>query len=399
MVSRPFARQSKKNGEEELDPEGTEEPPQFFSNDLRRVGLSDDADQPDDAIEPDDAVRPERMIVRQIPAAPLPEQAEAGWYPDPTEPGMMLYWDGFHMTGQAMHANPTVPPTGSEADRTSIVAASGNDQDAAPILPSSVQAGPTPGIPTATSLDLEDPRPGQPAATGVTWTAMRDMDEGKSEADAEESGAEPVDSSAGDPDQVDQAPGPELVSPEEPRGQEGVDEIRNWAEETERAVVRAQKTDTPEAWQEAAEVAAVVSQMAQIMQAAADTARVAAQTAKAASEAADASRVAEQKAADANQAVQETTKAAREAAEAADVAKRAAAEAKQTAEQASQVAPRLAEAAKAAAQAAADAEHQAQGLKEIVTKARTANTAAAWSEALGLSAARGNTDPGLRSAS
>jgi hypothetical protein len=429
MVPRPFARQSKKSGAEEIDPDGTEEPPQFFSSDPRPVES------------PADAPRPDRMIVREVPAAPLPDHAEAGWYPDPTEAGMMLYWDGFHMTGQAMRADPAVPqaervaagtpvpetvdtdapneapinpdpptagvhaPPRSPAPVDELVPDTGDDEGPAPIPPSSVQVGPAPSVPPAVGVASPDPggtSTEQPESKGETWTAMRKIGEAKADGEVDEVSEEPAVAIADEKDRVDQhASGPQLVSPaqsvspESPPDEKEGDEARDWATETERAVARARETGTPGAWQEAAQVAVVVSEMAQTMQAAADTALVAAQTAAASREAAEAAKAADQKAADANQAVEQTTKAAREAAEAAKAAEQAAADARQAAEQSSRAAPRFAEAATAAAREAADAERKAQGLKEIVARAGTDNTAAAWSEALGLAAAATETEQGL----
>ena len=169
------------------------------------------------------------------------------------------------------------------------------------------------------------------------------------------------------------------------------DEAANWAEQTEKAVTKAKDLGTPDAWQEAARVAAVVAEVAQTMQAAADATQAAGQTAKEAEDAAERARAAARQASEARQSAERTAKAAREAAEAAKVAERAAADAKEAAALSAQEAPKLAEAARVAAQAAAGAGRKAQGLDEIVVKASTANTPEAWSEALKLSAGPGAT--------
>jgi len=175
------------------------------------------------------------------------------------------------------------------------------------------------------------------------------------------------------------------------RSQGAADEATSWAEQTERAVTKAKALGTPEAWQEAARVAAVVAEVAQTMQAAADATQVAGQTAKEAEDAAERAKAAARQASDARQSAERTARAAQEAAEAAKVAERTAAEAKVAADQSAQEAPKLAEAARAAAQAAAGAGRKAQGLEEIVAKASTANTPEAWTEALRLSAEPGAT--------
>jgi len=163
------------------------------------------------------------------------------------------------------------------------------------------------------------------------------------------------------------------------------DEANHWAEETTRAVAKAKAIGTPEAWQEAAKVAVVLSELAFTMQTSVAAKQVSEQREQSARHATERARIAAQTAVDANRSAQQTTQAAREAAEAAKVAERAAAEARAAAEQADQAVPQLAEAARVAEQAAAEAEHKAQRLAEIVARASTANTPAAWNQALKLS--------------
>ena len=45
-----------------------------------------------------------------------PVQGDPGWYPDAAEPGLMRYWDGFHMTGQTVRLNPPPPAPTPQAD-------------------------------------------------------------------------------------------------------------------------------------------------------------------------------------------------------------------------------------------------------------------------------------------
>ena len=168
------------------------------------------------------------------------------------------------------------------------------------------------------------------------------------------------------------------------QGNETPDGVNNLGKDAELAVARALSVDTPEAWQQAGNVAAVVADMAQTMQAAADAKQTATQTAKAADEAAEAARAAAQTAADAKQAAERMAKAAEDAAEAARAAAQTAVEAKKAAARTAEAAPKVAESAEVASQTAAVAKQKAQALEQVVATARSANTPAAWSEALGL---------------
>jgi hypothetical protein len=159
------------------------------------------------------------------------------------------------------------------------------------------------------------------------------------------------------------------------------DIANHWAEETEKTVARAESLGTPEAWQDAARAAGVVTDMAQVMRAAADTAQTAARMERAARDAERRAETAALKAEESRQAVQKTAQVAAEAAKAAKEAAHAAAKAKQIAEQTAQEAPELAEAAEVAGRAAAEARRRARAIEEIVAKARTANTPGAWSKA------------------
>ena len=155
----------------------------------------------------------------------------------------------------------------------------------------------------------------------------------------------------------------------------------HWAEETEKTVARAESLDTPEAWQDVARAAGVVTDMAQVMRAAADTSQTAARMERAARDAERRAETARLKAEESRQAVQKTAQVASEAAKAAKEAAHAAAKAKQIAEQNAQEAPELAEAAELAGRAAAEARRRARAIEEIVAKARAADTPGAWSKA------------------
>jgi len=159
-------------------------------------------------------------------------------------------------------------------------------------------------------------------------------------------------------------------------------EATSWAEQTEQAVARATAAGTPETWQEAARVAAVVAEMAQTMQVAAGAAQVASQREEAARRAAEQAEAAARKAADAKRDAEQAARAAEQTAAAAKRAEQAAAETKREADRTAEEAPKLDQAAKVAAQASADAHRKAQSLEGIVAAASSANTPAAWSEAL-----------------
>jgi chromosome segregation ATPase len=194
----------------------------------------------------------------------------------------------------------------------------------------------------------------------------------------------PVDGGSGPEataDPVKATSAPEPVETSGPSAQTVTDQTNGWAERTERAVTKAQATGTPEAWEEAAKAAAVVSEMAQTMQTAADIRQSAEQMERAAEEAQRRAVEAQEAAEEAQRAVQETAKAAHEAEQAAEVAARKAAEAKQKAEQVAEATPRMAERAKEASQAAAGAKRRAQLVEEIVARAHQADTPVAWSEA------------------
>jgi hypothetical protein len=389
MALRPSQRQPKKTSEEEAAPDGLDQIDQFFSNDPRP-----DHPSPDDA-------RPDEAAVPQIPAVTMPDHSGAGWYPDATDPRVMRYWDGSHLTGQTMQVEPTEPrgdePAESAPDTATVefegssineaswftdpqaagrpqtapfvgespAGVGHNEEGVATPPPSSGQLTPGPGVPPAvavTSLNPDHGPPELPVSKGETWTAMR-----------------------GDGGNL-RAPLGKVDSREAPPSHAGADVTGNWAEKTEQAVARARAAGTPEAWQAAAQAAVVVSELARTMEAEVSALQAAEQTGKAAQEAEEAAKVAAQAAADAKQTVQRTVAAAHEAEEAAKVAAQAAADAKQTAEQTAQAAPQVAEVARVAAQVAADAKHKAEGLEAIVATARAADTPAAWSEALGLAA-------------
>ncbi len=455
MGLRPFARHPKQKVERgETTPEGLNQVAQFFSGDLH----------PED---PAAAVgQPDQQLAQQVPSVVLEQHRGAGWYPDAADPGMMRYWDGFHLTGQVMHVHARAgeadakAPTATTADAEAPTATTADaeepsvnssgraigtratDQRAtdkpaidkpsidkpsidkpfsdlratdllAPFGSSLASAGetrpvaersekgadPTPpsvgvnsplGAPPAAETNSIEPRhsPTAPSAdrshNGTAALGLEDT-----EADDEETrggSAVAPDGFAGHDRGNQDSTVPTGGSSGKPGRREGAeDEAGHWAEQTERAVARARELGTPDAWKEAAQVALVVSEMAQIMQAAAEASQVAEDMDQAARVAAEEAEAAAQTASKAERSAKETAQAAQEAAEAAKAADQAADHAKRTAEVAAEAAPRLAEVAAVAAEAAAGAEHKARNLDEIVSRACTANTPAAWSEALSLS--------------
>jgi hypothetical protein len=420
MGLRPFSRHSKESAEE-TPSNGSNDVAPFFSTALR----------PADAAA--EAVRPNQVPAQEVPTVVLEEHGGAGWYPDATDPGLMRYWDGFHLTGQVMHvharageAEAAAPATAAvEADDSSVNAeppasdapAAGTrvtDVRATDLLapfpsqfvaldepgpfggggrsveqpPSSVPAAPVADASSAdvvASVDSDDSPPARSEDIGESGAGVSGGGQAEVGDEGEGTGNDLAVAGFKNSDRRQESAFSSIDSLARPSSQGGADRAGNWAEEAERAVQKAKELGTPQAWQEAAEVAAVVSEMAQIMRVAAEATRVADQMGRSAKDAAQRADLAAQKASDANQSAQRTAKAAREAAEEAKMADEAAVAAKQAAEQTAEAAPKLAEQAKVAAQTAAEADGKARGLEAIVAKACNSNTPAAWSEALRLS--------------
>jgi hypothetical protein len=361
--------------------------------------------------------------VPQIPVVASQDPNEPGWYPDTTDSGLMRYWDGFHFTGQAKRASspsssttdaqegaqvaapPTndLPSTDSDTNisgvdastRSQLVPGVGESAGTAgpseshgptspittwpPLYVAESSAPPRQSLSVASDSDLEST-----VATSSIWLTPGETE---SETEEDETVEAHVVAQAND-DSVSDRDGHrgEENLMDSSFGQSASDGVSNWGKDTEQAVARALTVDTPEAWQEAAHVAAVVSEMAQTMQSAADAKQTERETTKAAEEAAEAARLAAQTATEAKETAERMAKAAEEAAEAARVAAQTAVEAKEAAERSALVAPEVAEMAAVASRAAADAKQKAQALEQVVANARAANTPAAWSEALGLTA-------------
>jgi hypothetical protein len=170
----------------------------------------------------------------------------------------------------------------------------------------------------------------------------------------------------------------------------------NWAEQTEIAISKALATNTPEAWGQAAQAAATLSDIAQTMQVAAHFHETAQRCVRAAQEASEraqgAARLAEEtrqvaleaarSAEIAKQRSEAAALAARQAAEAAQLAQREALEKERLAQQAAGTIPEAARSAQDAARVAADAMRRTQDIEQIVNEARVAGTHEAWSKAL-----------------
>jgi Protein of unknown function (DUF2510) len=442
MALRPFARHQKRKADDETTPSAADEFAQFFSNDPR-------PDDPSDT----GAAAPAPEVV--APAVTMEEQSAAGWYPDTKDPGLMRYWDGFHLTGQTMRVGPPPPVAAEPAEPVEAAEAAVEAPTPPPVVPATAVIPTNPsGPPARFATDLLAPdvpqapllgsrlltdtaadkvaaaEPPQPAPAFQPMVSKTAADEPVTavEEDAPEvtpvavapiaAAPAPVAAVAAPPvapavapavsPPVAPAAAPAAVESDsdeeatedttedtptasesaaqahptpEPPTVKTPDQTHNWAERTEQAVTKAQASGTPEAWQEAAQAAAVVSEMAQTMQTAADIRQSAEQLERAAEEAQHRADEAQEAAAEAQRTVQETGRAAREAADAAEAATRKAEEAKGKAEQAAEATPRVAERAKDAAQASAAAKRRAQLVEEIVARAHQADTPEAWSEA------------------
>ncbi len=396
MASRPFARRHKDGGKE-ADFHAPNVIEEFFAAEPAAEGSSATEGSP-----PDEA-RGSLVVAPQVPDATpevqLPDDAQAGWYPDATNPGLMRYWDGFHLTGQVLH----VHARAGDADEAEAAAKSrqddrgstgsltstdrpapaqsigtpfgqpraltggggkvtGGSPPSAP-LPADAATKPTPAA--AATSNPARPFPRQLGDNGATRTAAHRPGQVKGPEDGGATGSlvaalgqddAGVEDDKDDNGGLDDAATRRADSAGRSTSAQGDDEIRNWAAMTETAVARAKAVGTPEAWKQAAQAAIVVSEMAQTMQVAAEATQLAQQKTRAAEEAEREARVATQAETEAKEVVRETSKAAQAAADA----------------------------AKVAVQGATEAEQRAQELKDIVATAHEVNTPEAWRKALQL---------------
>jgi hypothetical protein len=408
MAPRPFARHQKESAEEKPPSKGANGVAQFFLSDPRPDVQAPESPEspgsPESAQSVED-VRPDQAPSEQVPSIVLEDHAGAGWYPDSVDPGLMRYWDGFHLTGQVMHVHARVGEAGATAPARAtpgVDEPSGADRSSThspvratdPVAPASSQFTPPhelrsvasggqvpafppppsvgfdPGAGTESALNRsvapEQSRREQPVDPNDVFSAVRGIGMAEDETDDDGTddtdGTDETDETGGSG--ADQAPdasvsgasesenghrfgvAPPATGSSRPMGSQGPeDETGFWVQETERAVAKARSVGTPQAWQEASRAAVVVSEMAQTMQAAADAAQEAAAMDRAAQEAAERADVAARKASDANQSVQRTAQAAEGAAEAARVAEQEAVEARRAAAEAKQTAEETAQAA------------------------------------------------------
>jgi hypothetical protein len=448
MAPRPFSRHQKESAEESA-PNEANVVAQFFADFPR----SDDP-----AAVAGGGAQPNAMPSEQVPSEPVPSEpvpsvvledhAGAGWYPDATDPGLMRYWDGFHLTGQVMHvharqgearpdaAAPATARVGApltvvespDVDETPAVDETPdvNDPSTGAAIRATDLLAPTPSHPARSAFPPPPPAGGAPASgaqpavitpldfkrsgaepqvepddafAAVRGIGLADAESNETERD-ERRGALVTGATETADRGANNAVVPATPSSGRASSRAAEDQAGHWAEETGRAVAEARALGTPQAWQEASRIAIVVSELARTMQSATDAAQEAARLDQVAREAAQRADAAAQKASNANLSVEQASKAAEAAAEAARVAeqkateaRQAAAAARQTAEEMAQAAPKFAEEARMAAEAATRAEQKRQGLEKIVARASTANTPAAWTEALKLSSDAMGSDP------
>jgi hypothetical protein len=284
---------------------------------------------------------PVTMIEPTGQAEQAPKHTVAGWYPDDSDPTLLRYWDGHHLTGQTMRVDPA---TADEEE------------------------------PTEPALSPQGDTAERSTRTNEIWTELQSNGD---------SNPATVGDTAHDETAAQEAVSVAAVTAD---GHTPVDMADQWAERTAQTVARARTTSTPEAWREVVSVAAVVSELAQTMMVAASAAQVSKEASRVAEKARSDAEAADEAAAAARQASQQATTKAQEAQDAAKTAARAASDAMQAAQQAEQEAPEAAEAAETAAREAANAKATFEELEGIVAGAQAADTPEAWTEAHRLAA-------------
>ena len=303
------------------------------------------------------------------------EQAAAAWFPDPNDPNAIRFWDGSRWTELV---TPKPPPLAS-LDTPTATAASHQVETAPPLTgigevamdeasgwhpdPFGLHEGryfdhgqPTNRVRDGSQFFYDEvPADGShvttPAVPDATVTAPQ-----VPTAWDERTPPPPPAASARVVPTLNVLPTPPEAT-----------EDCSWAEKAQIASARAREMNTPESWSEAAQAAAVLSEMTQVMLVTAKAEHTAEQMKQAAHAAAEAAATAKQSAERTAQAADEAARVARAAADAAAIAK--------------QSAERTARAAPEAAQAAAAATHRALAVKEAVARAQAADTPEAWSDA------------------
>ncbi len=423
MALRPFTRHSKSEADAETALDEDDGVDQFFSKGPRPF-----SNESRPASTPQGEADQNRIPATQSVEAP--ETANAGWYPDASDPELKRYWDGHHWTGQTMKVIPerrqtsgpvSAPvPDATPVDQSSsgaVVRATDLLMPNQPVVPDRVVVPEKTVVPSQTVVpdqvvvpektvvtDQPDRLPSVEAASTAPELTIPSSGE---EATVRPHSAQPTAPAPSVGANADArgvartgAPKPVQGDPPSIEPREIADmtveadtattppeanrEADRWFAEVARAVGRAQETESPEDWEEAARVAIVVSEVAQTMRVMAEAELHAQAAAHSAQEATQKAALAEKQAAEANGTVTETARTARIAADEARAAAQTAEEARRTAERAAEEVPRSAGLARVAVQEAAKAVGNAKGIGEIVAKARLANTQEAWNEALGL---------------
>jgi hypothetical protein len=290
---------------------------------------------------------PPRMTEHTPEAEPAPKHTAAGWYPDDSDPTLMRYWDGHHLTGQTMRVDPA---TTDEEEPT--------------------EPAPSPQVDTAEPF----------ARTEGTWTTLQSSG---GSAPATVADAASDEEAAPEPEPE---PEPAPVATAKTDDRTPVEMPDQWAEKAARTVARARTTSTPEAWQEVVSVVGVMSELAHTMMVVASAAQISEQANRMAEKARTEAEAADKAAVAARRASQQATSRAQEAQEAAKAAARAASDAMQVAQQAEQEAPEVAEVAEVAAREAAEAKTTFEEVERILAGAQAADTPEAWTEAHRLAA-------------
>ncbi len=172
MALRPFGRNPKSGEEAEPTPDEESEVDQFFSAERRRRGNrpADDTHPSETGQSGDAGPRDDAAVAGQVPA--IADYGVAGWYPDADDPGLMRYWDGFHLTGQVLHVHarasdaeegggPTqADGSGAAGNRRADDGAQARDSELASSIESLPALNQEDGVFLPPSLTLVEPRAG-----------------------------------------------------------------------------------------------------------------------------------------------------------------------------------------------------------------------------------------------
>ena len=171
--------------------------------------------QPQEQEQPEGTAEPATAVA-------TPVQGDPGWYPDAAEPGLMRYWDGFHMTGQTVRLDPSPAPaappaatplTPTATEDTSAVTddpatasdASLDPSDDEPAAiededgePAPMALAPPPSLRKVSATTMPAPNPahypsGRPVESGQIWSVLEGIDSAGSEPADGEDQASPAD--------------------------------------------------------------------------------------------------------------------------------------------------------------------------------------------------------------